>query len=303
MGRYKVIRMKDYFKNTGYFLKEVMTILKLNLLSHLFSLLSTILIFFLLAMVVSGWFISSRVVEVIQGEAEVNAYFFETIGDAGALDLVEQIRIMEGVNEARLVDAEEAYSRMEEVLGSDARVLGFFNENPFNPFIEVKIHLEQMDLILDRLENIRDIEHVRDNREILGRLRSIADVIYVLGYLVVFAVGITTLVILSHIIRQGIYNSREQINTLRLLGAPEAFIDLPFLLEGLLLTLSGGLIACALAVYGLRLFYAQMAGPLPFIPFPALSTLIPNLILFITALSILLGIAGSFFGLVSARKL
>jgi cell division transport system permease protein len=294
--------MKNIIYNLGYFLREVKTIIHLNLLSNVFSFLSTGLIFFILAMVISGWWISNQVVEAIQGEAEISVYFDENIDNAGAIKLAEDIKGIEGVREARLVDEAEAYGRMEEILGKEARVLAYFDGNPFSPFIEVKIHMEKIDPILKGLELMSGIEHVRDNRKVLERLSSIAVVLKVLGYLVVTAVGVSTMVIISHIIRMGIYDNREQINTLRLMGAPEPFIAFPFLLEGLLLTLGGGALASALAVFSLKYFYAQMAGPLPFIPLPPLGTLTSQLVILVMSLSAVLGVAGSFFGLSSAKS-
>lgn len=293
--------MKNIMYNVGYFLREVKNIINLNLLSNVFSFLSTGLIFFILAMVISGWWISSQIVEAVQGEAEISVYFDENIDNAGAIKLVGDIKGIEGVKEARLVNEAEAYGRMEEILGKEARVLTYFDENPFSPFVEVKIQLEEIDPILKGLEIISGIEHVRDNRKVLERLSSIAGILKVLGYLVVTAVGISTMVIISHIIRMGIYDNREQINTLRLMGAPELFIAFPFLLEGLLLTLGGGALASALAVFSLRYLYSQMAGPLPFIPLPPLGALASNLVILVMALSAALGVAGSIFGLSSAK--
>ena len=296
------LSMKNIFNNVGYFFKEVKTISKTNLLSNIFSLLSTGLIFFILAMIISGWWVSSRVVEVIQEEAEISVYFDESIGNTGASQLVERIKGIEGVREIRMVDENEAYGRMEKILGKDARVLEFFDDNPFSPFLEVKIHLEKLDSVLKSLNLTQGVEYVRDNSEVLDRIRSISVVLSLLGYLVIAAVGITTLVIISHIIRMGIQNNREQINTLRLLGAPDTFIASPFLLEGLLLTLGGGILAVILTAFVLKYVYAKTAGPLPFIPLPPFEELIRFLIILVMSLSAFLGIVGSLFGLSSARE-
>lgn len=293
--------MKSILYNAGYFLKEAKTIVRLNLLSNIFSLLSTSLIFFILAMVISGWWASNQIVRTIQGEAEINVYFREGMTITDAQKLTEGIKGIAGVREVRLIDENEAYSRMEEILGKEARVLEYFDDNPFSSFIEVKIDIEEIDPILKGLSLMTGIEHVRDNREVLERLRSIAGVLKVLGYMVVTAVGISTMVIISHIIRMGIYDNREQINTLRLMGAPEAFISIPFLLEGLMLTLAGGALASALAAFALKYIYAEMAGPLPFIPLPPREALTSNLIILVMSLSAALGSAGSFFGLSSAK--
>lgn len=294
--------MKNFIYNISYFLKEAGTMIRMSPLSNLLSLFCTGLIFFILAMVFSGWWISSEVIAAIQGEAEINVYFDENIGADGTGKLLENIKAMEGVREARVVGKDEAYDRMVEILGTEARVLEYFDDNPFSAFIEVKINLDKMEPVLKGLEHMPGIEHVRDNKEVLEKLRSISGVLKLLGYLVAAAVGISTLVIISHIIRLGIHSNREQINTLRLLGAPEAFIALPFLLEGLLLTLGGGILSVLLSSFTLKYIYGQTAGPLPFLPLPPLQTMVTNTAVLLLSLSILLGIVGSLFGLSSAKN-
>ena len=295
--------MKTLFLNAGYFLKEVRTMIRLNLLSNILTLFSTGLIFFILAMIISGWWVSSHVVNVVQGEAEINIYLDEKIinTNTGVMQMVESIKGIEGARTARVVDKDEAYRRMVEILGKEASVLNNFDVNPFSSFIELKINLEEIDPILEKLNHMIGVEHVRDNREVLDRLRNIAGALRLVGVLVVIAVGISTLVIISHIIRLGISNNKEQINTLRLLGAPEIFIAFPFLLEGLLLTLGGGILAVALASFAIEYLYTLMAGPLPFIPLPAREALLSGMIIVVISLSAVLGIVGSVLGLTSTK--
>lgn len=271
-------------------------------MSNIFSFLSTGLVFFFLAMVITGWLVGNRVVEAIKGEAEINVYFSESLGNTDILQLINSIKGIDGVRDVRLVDKKEAYSRMEDILGKDAPVLKLFNDNPFSPFIEVKIDLNKMDSLLKGLNLTKGIEYVRDNREVLDRIQNISVVLRILGYLIGAAVGISTTVIISHIIRLGIHNNREQINTLRLLGAPSTFIAFPFLLEGLLLTLGGGLIAVVLSTLLLRYAYAMVSGPLPFIPLPPCGETIRNVTILIIPLSTSLGIIGSLLGFSSATN-
>lgn len=295
--------MKTIFLNTGYFLKEVKTLIRLNLLSNILTLFSTGLIFFILALIISGWWVSNHVVNVVQAEAEINVYLDEKIvnSDTGVRQMAESIRRIEGARAARVVDKAEAYQRMVEILGKEAGVLNNFEDNPFNSFIELKINLEEIDPILEKLNHLVGVEYVRDNREVLDRLRNITGVLRLVGFIVILAVGVSTLVIIAHIIRLGISNNKEQINTLRLLGAPETFIAFPFLLEGLLLTLGGGILAVALAAFTIDYLYAQMAGPLPFIPLPPRDTLVAGMVLVVITLSSVLGIVGSLLGLPSAK--
>ena len=101
-------------------------------------------------------------------------------------------------------------------------------------------------------------------------------------------------------IRQGIYNNRVQVGALRLLGAPKVSL-VSLVLAGLLLTLAGGLLASFVIVFLVNRTYSAMAGSLPFIPLPARNQLVSGLLLFVSSVSILLGVLGSMFGLRSTK--
>ncbi|MDT3698818.1 MAG: permease-like cell division protein FtsX [Thermincola sp.] len=289
--------MKNIAANLDYFCRETITLLRQSLISNIISILSICLILFILAMVIGGWRVSNHVADIIQGEAEINVFYNEGLDTQGVSRLTGKLQGLVGVREARAVDKSEAYDRMAEILGDEAEVLKLFNENPFSPMIAVKINLDKIDQVLQELDHIPGIEHVQNNRAVLERLRDISGMMRLLGLLVMTAVGISTLIIISQLIRLGIQNSSEQIRTLRLLGAPESFIALPFLLQGLLLTVAGGVLAVSMAAIVMNQAYAQMTEYLSFIPLLPAWTLMSSIIVMVMSLSIILGIAGSLIGL------
>lgn len=294
--------IKRSFFNLVYFIKESLTLFRISLLSNVFSILSTGLIFFMLAMILSGWWISSYVGQVIQGEAQMSVYFSEETPKEQIDDLIMDLESVSGVDSVRLVDAREAYANMEKILGKEAEVLQAFGDNPFSPYLELKIQINQVEDILENVTLIKGVESVRDNQNVLDRLNQVGMVLQVLGYLIIAAVAVTTLIIIAHIIRQGIYSNKEQINTLKLLGAPMLFISVPFVIEGVCITLLGGLLAGGMTWFAIDALYTQMLGPLPFIPLPSQVALTRGMTFVILVLSIGLGWLGSIFGLSAVKK-
>lgn len=287
-------------KNMSYFIKEAARIIRSNKLSNLFSFIGTTLILFLLALVIGIWGISSQMTEMLKDEAEINAYFKKDIADTG--ELLESIKQIDGVLEVRLVSEEEARSRMERILGEDSEILNLFEENPFEAYFEVKIDLDKTDSVFSRISSLNGIDYVRENREVLEQIERITKAIEVLGYLVIAAVSITTLVIISHMIRQGIYQNHEQIKTLVLLGAPDNFINFPYVLVGFLLTFGGGIAAAVFISILINQGYSRFGGSLPFIPLPPKKQLVYGLSLFLLSVSAALGILGSLFGVSTSKK-
>lgn len=294
--------MKTFLYNLGYFLREAVKTIKYNLLSNFISVLGTGLILFLLGFAVVFGSIGSEFVATLSREAEISAYINNSNNRDIALKLVNTIQTMDGVREARLVDEAEAHDRMKELLGEEAQILELFDDNPFEAFIEIRIDLEDMNRVIAGISALQGINYVRDNRAVLEQLQGIIQGLKLFGYLVIIAVGITTIILISHMIRQGIYNNREHIHTLSLLGAPGSFIGIPYVLTGLLLTLLGGLIAIALLFPLLTEGYRQLEGALPFIPLPPRVGLIRQVGILILEVSAVLGVLGSLFGLSSIRN-
>jgi cell division transport system permease protein len=294
--------MRTFFYNIGYFLLEAKRTIRFTPLANLFSVIGTGLILFLLGLVFAGWSIGDNLIEALNEEAEISAYFDDNTNQDGALKLVDTIKGIEGVLDARYIDESQAHDRMEEMLGEEAEILGLFEENPFEAFLEIRINLNNMDKVLTEVKSLEGIDYVRDNRNVLEQMKGITDGLKIFGVLIIIAVGITTLIIISHMIRQGIYNNKEQINTLRLLGAPNGFISFPFVLAGTFLTSLGGIFAAVMLFVLFQKGYQQLSGYIPFIPLPSGDVLREKVSILILLVSLALGLAGSLFGVSSIRK-
>ncbi len=294
--------MKTFVYNIGYFIKEAWRTIRMNLLSNFFSIIGTGLILFLLGLVTVGTIIGNQFITKLSQEAEISAYFVEDMGMDGAKELVSEINKIQGVWNAKLINETQARAMMEDMLGEEAKILELFEDNPFKAFIEIRIDLDAMETVLSKVASLEGIDYVRDNRSVLKQLQSIISGVEVISYLITLAVGITTLILLSHMIRQGIYNNREQINTLRLLGAPGSFIGFPYVLVGVLLTLLGGGLAIALLILLIEGGYSKIGGMIPFLPLPSQTLLIQQSATLIVTISVALGVLGSLFGLSSIGK-
>ena len=250
-------------------------------------------------MILTGWWLSNSIVEIIQKETEISIYYSENLDRDSLDDLLNGIRNIGSIRDANIVDGEESYHRMVDILGKEAEILNYFDHNPFSPFIEVKIDMENLDDILTELEDLHDIDYIRDNRQIIDQLQGIINIVEIFGLLLLGAVGISTAIIISHIIRQGIYNNKDEISTLKLLGAPDRFIRLPFLMEGIFLTTIGGALASLLWVLLIKYGYSNINNILPFLPLPSKDEFQWVILGFIMVFSLFMGLIGSGFGLKS----
>jgi len=111
------------------------------------------------------------------------------------------------------------------------------------------------------------------------------------------SVSISTFIITSHIIREGIHSNREHIRTLRLLGAPSWFINVPFVVEGVLIAGFSAFVAgLSFNVFSGSLSNA-FGGTVQFLPVLDMTSMTLMLWASVTLLAIGLGTIASAFGL------
>ena len=293
--------MKIFLRNIGYFFKEVKKIIGLNVATNIISVISTSLILFVLGIVLCGLMISNQLVDKLEKEAEVSVYLDKEISKTRVEELMNTLEGLDGIFKVTLIDEETAYLRMEEVLGEEAKILTLLNENPFSPYFELGINLNSMEEVFLELNQLEGIDYIRDNKEMLHKLNGLTKGIKMISLFILIAVGITTVVIIAHLIRQGIYNNKEQINTLILLGAPNSYVNFPFLLSGLLPTLVGGVLSSAFVILLLHNGYEKLSSLIAFLPLPLKEEMSYQIGLRLILLSVILGLLGSFIGLLSVK--
>lgn len=294
--------MGDFLKNMGYFLSEVRTIFLLNGFSSFLSLLSLILIFFVALLALSGWWVSSDFVSALRNEAEISIYYPQSLDTDAVARLKTNLEGVRGVQSVTPVNAEESYERMSGILGQDAKVLTYLDENPFEAYFELGIELERLDAVLKAVARIPGVEYVRDNQTVLQKLSAIANAVTALGMVTAAAVGVSTFIITSHIIREGVHSHRDQINTLRLLGAPDWFINAPFVMEGVLLTCAAAVLSGVLFMVFAGRISQLLSASVPFMPAVDYSGIIQTLLAGLLAVSVLMGLVASLFGLKMVRS-
>jgi len=293
--------MRQFLANSLHHMRETGTLFYTNKVSNVMSLLSTVLVFLFLGLILMGWRTTTLWVALIQEEAEIQV-FVRQDGDAAQLQSVAgNLRQFDGVETVSVLSAEEAKRRMSSLLGSESGMLSHLEENPFRPFLEVRFSLQALEPLLAKIEALPAVELVRDNRDVLETLLHLQSALQTAGLAIGGAVALFTVVLLSHIARVGVIHNRDQIRTLRLLGAPERHIAMPFFLLGMVLGGGGGLIASLLLLAGLSQLPASGPSVLPFLPMPDIGTLGKGMILLLSCAGAVLASLGTLFGIVSAR--
>jgi cell division transport system permease protein len=165
----------------------------------------------------------------------------------------------------RLVSPEEAAARFVETFPNLREVVADLDENPLPASYEVDVPEERIDTrdFFDRVGTLRRMSGVEDlqfNWEWIGRLRKIIRLVRLAGLGVGVVLGFAAAFMIANVIRLTMIMYREEIGIMRLVGATESIVRTPFLVEGLLQGIIGGIVTVGVLA---ALFYGgrQLLDP------------------------------------------
>ncbi|HEY4649314.1 MAG TPA: permease-like cell division protein FtsX, partial [Gemmatimonadales bacterium] len=163
------------------------------------------------------------------------------------------------VKDVNYVSEEEALQRARTELVEFRDAYRDLQVNPLPASIEIRMKegyrdAASVDRVAQRLKGFGFIEDVRYGREWVQKLDSLRNITGLVGLVIGLAFAAVAVVIIGVTIRLTILQRAREISIMRLVGATNWFIRGPFLLEGALKGLLGGLLSVVLCYAGYILF-------------------------------------------------
>ncbi|BCV25464.1 permease-like cell division protein FtsX [Gelria sp. Kuro-4] len=283
------------FSTWEFYLRETGRSLVRNRLMSLASISTVALSLLILGVFLLGVANLNHIAGTLENQVEVTAYLDDKVSGAAQVELIDQVKGLPGVREARFVSKEEALQRLKEQFGERRDLLAAVEKNnPLRNAVEVRT-LTPGDVkpVVEELKKLPGVAKVSFKEEIIERLFALTRAIRYAGLGIVLLLVAGTVFLISNTIRLTVFARRREISIMKLVGATDWFIRWPFLLEGLCLGFIGSLPAVLLVVR----FYAWLAAnvytTLPFVPLLAPGDLLGRLSLLLVGLGLLVGGLGS----------
>ena len=166
----------------------------------------------------------------------------------------------------------EAYDRFR-VQFKDSAIVENVAPNQMPESYRIKLtDPEQFDVVRTGFDGRPGVEKVEDQRELLGPFFNALDRMQVFAFGIAVVQLIAAGLLIANTIRVAAFNRRRETGIMRLVGASSFSIQLPFLLEGVITGLVGGVLACASLVALQQLVIEnELAPKLTFVRFISLS--------------------------------
>lgn len=213
--------------------------------------------------------------------------------------LAATIQGLEGVREVSVIPKDEAWTTLQKEMKGRVRFDALI-ENPLPDTLRVKVlDAENTPEIAAAITNLKGVEDLNWGQDLHAKIQQIATFTRLIGLLITGILLAATFAVIGNTIRLAVQSRRKEIEIMQLVGAGEAFIHSPFLLEGMIFGLAGALLTGG-ALAGWRTFIITKLQELfPFVPLEASPVAIFKVLGYLVAIGVGLGALGSW---VSVRR-
>ncbi|MFP4014869.1 MAG: cell division protein FtsX [Chitinispirillaceae bacterium] len=221
------------------------------------SILTITATLFLISGVFIGLMNINDVLKRSESQADIVVYFTEVASrdEASQKKVYQKIRKMPEIASAALVSKDSAWNRFRAQYGDE--MLEAVDENPFPASVELILmegsrSSEQVSELQRKVSSFSAVESVEYSQKWLDYIKDLRNQFYWVSAVVGLVVFLALHSIVSNTIKLTIYARRDLVRNMHYVGATDLFIKMPFLLEGMLQGLIGGVL-CIVALFAARI--------------------------------------------------
>lgn len=235
-------------------------------------------------------------VEDLNKTSEILVYVESDLSEAEAKSIGTKINMIDNVLQSQFVSREEALrdfvadhqDESEAFTGVDATDL----RHRFVVTLEDNTLMEQT---AERIEDIPGVVKIHAEYELAEGFTTLQRVLQIASIAVIAVLLVVSLLIISNTVKLAMYDRRDEIAIMKMVGATNGFIRLPFVVQGFALGMMGAAIAFGLEwlMYDMLLQRIAEVDSLQLFKFVPFETLLVPMVVTFCAAGLFVGIVGS----------
>ena len=281
--------------NLGYLLKEGIK----GIFTHGFMSFAAVCVTVACLVIVGSFSILAynldEMVQDLNRTSEILVYVDSELSDAEARSIGTKINLLDNVLQATFVSREEALEDFIADHDGDSAFSGVQASDLRHRYVVVledNLLMKQTD---EQLKQLPGVAATAAAYEMAEGFTTIQNVLHIVSAGVIAVLLVVSLLIISNTVKLAMYDRRDEIAIMKMVGATNGFIRLPFIVEGFSLGMMGAVLAFGLEWVGYDALVQKVSGVdslqlFTWVPFHEL--LIPMAIVFAGA-GMFVGIVGS----------
>jgi len=197
----------------------------------------------------------SNTITQITDRIDVSIYLKDSTDQARGQAFSEELKSLPNVEGVKYLSKDQSLERYRQQNADNPELLNAINEtdNPLPATIQVKPRdldkIQEIRDFLNRPENANlwdDVSYRDDRKEAIDRIAHATDLLQRAGIVAVIVFAVISMLIIFNTIQMTIFNRREELTIMRLLGATTWYIRGPFVVETVIYGILSGVISVIL---------------------------------------------------------
>lgn len=234
------------FSTIKLFIMDALKSLRRNITISVASILTVMATLFVLgAFVMISLNVKVGITDV-ESQVEANVALNDNISIDAQKNVLDKLNNIPEVVNISFITKQEALDQWKQQMGSKNKELfsGMDEDNPLSSSYIVKVKSpDDIAKVEASLKGLSGIYQISDGRDIVSKISAVTKTLkWVGGILFIILIGIS-LFLISNTIRLTLFARRTEIGIMKYIGATDWFIRWPFIIEGMMIGLSGAVVA------------------------------------------------------------
>ena len=234
-------------------------------------------------------------VQDLNKTSEIMVYIDSDLSDAEARSIGTKINLLDNVFDAKYVSREEALQNFVSDHDNDSAFSGVQPQDLRHRYVVTLEDNTKMEQTAKQLENLPGVAKVSAAYELAQGFTTLQSVLHIVSVAVIAVLLVVSLLIISNTVKLAMYDRRDEIAIMKMVGATNGFIRLPFVVEGFSLGMIGAILAFGLEWLGYDALVAKVSSvdALQLFNFVPFQELLLAMVATFAAAGMFVGIVGS----------
>jgi len=236
----------------------------------------------------------------LESENEMLVYIDDALTQDQSRALQSTLAGVDNVSQLTFVTKQQALAAFKAKHGDTTAVLNDLPDDALRDRYRVHVvDIEQMAQTKKALEQVPGVAWVQAATEIADGFVMVRNIATGVAMVLIGILMVISLFIIANTIKLATFYRREEIAIMKMCGATDGFIEWPFVVEGMLLGLTGALIAF-FAQWGLYKMVAKFAiqgNGLSLVHMISYGSMAPNILAVFCSVGVFIGVVGSLFAI------
>ncbi len=236
-----------------------------------------------------------EMVKELNQTSEILVYIDSDLSDAEARSIGTKINLLDNVRQATFVSREEALEDFIADHDGDSAFSGVQASDLRHRYVVTLEDNTKMKETDAQLKQLPGVAKTNAAYELAKGFSTIQDVLHMVSAAIIAVLLVVSLLIISNTVKLAMYDRKDEIAIMKMVGATNGFIRLPFVVEGFTLGMMGAILAFGLEWVGYDALIQKIAAvdALQLFNFVSFQELLIPMVVVFAAAGMFVGIVGS----------